>query len=294
MPSTLIDTASPRIDTAPDAAGPRVLVACPDARPPAYEAAVGLARSGQLGPFVTGFYYRGHGPLSELARRYVPCQFHRLRRRLLRRNDRRIPPGLVGSVPSFDLALAVENRLDARPGIRQAVVRWRTSRFDREVARAIGRTRPGAALIFSDVGSELALPACRRLGVPSVLSMVHGEVREECEVLDREEVESPDYFPLYLGDGSLDREALDWLHARRRRDIALADRILVPSEHIAARLAEGGTPRERIAVVPYAADTRRFRPRPEKTRRATAVRSSSPGGSRSGKGSSICSAPGPA
>ena len=56
-----------------------------------------------------------------------------------------------------------------------------------------------------------------------------------------------------------------WLHERRLRDIELADRILVPSEHIAGELVRHGTPRERIGVVPYAADTRRFVPDPGKT-----------------------------
>jgi glycosyltransferase involved in cell wall biosynthesis len=63
---------------------------------------------------------------------------------------------------------------------------------------------------------------------------------------------------MYLGDGPIDREELDWLHRRRLLDIALADRVLVPSEHIAGELVRHGTPRERISVIPYAADTRRF------------------------------------
>jgi starch synthase len=245
-----------------------VLVACPDARPPAYEAAVGLAGTGDLGRFVTGFYYRGHGFLSEVARTYAPCQFRRLRRKLLRRHERRIPDQRIVSVPSFDLALAVENRLDHNPNAQRSAARWRTRHFDRIVARTIANERPEAALIFSDVGSEYALPACRKLGVPSVLSMVHGDVREETEILALEQAESPDYFPLYLGDGRLDLDALAWLHARRRRDIALADRIVVPSEHIAARLVGQGMTRDRIAVVPYAADTRRFRPRTDRSPQA--------------------------
>ena len=237
-----------------------VLVACPDARPPAYEAVIGFAQATSLDRFVTGYYYGGHGPVSELVRRYAPCHFHRLRRQLLRRNDRRIPPDLVVSLPSFDVALAIENRLAGRPDARRWVAAHRTRRFDRAVARRIERDRPDAAVLFSDVGSEFALPACRRLGIPTILSMVHGDVREEREVLAREAIESPDYFPLYLGDGQLDRAAMDWLHERRLRDIAFADRILVPSEHIANTLARYGTPRERIAVVPYAADVGRFRP----------------------------------
>ncbi len=239
--------------------GRSVLVACPDARPPAYEAVAGLARSGDLGRFVTGFYYRGHGPLSETARRYAPCYFHKARRLLLRRNDRRIPADRVISVPSYDLALALENRLGDEAKAKAA--RWRTRHFDRALARSIASTRPDLVFLFSDVGSEFALPLCRRLGIPTVLSMVHGEINEERALLAREADVSPDYFPLYLGDGRLDSPMLDWLHDRRARDVALADRVLVPSDHIAARLVEHGTPCDRIVVVPYAADTDRFRPR---------------------------------
>jgi glycosyltransferase involved in cell wall biosynthesis len=145
-----------------------------------------------------------------------------------------------------------------------SLARWRTRRFDRIVARAIDRRRPDAALVFSDVGTEHALPTCRGLGITSILSMVHGDVREEKAVLEREAAESPDFFSIYLGDGRLDLEALDWLHERRLRDIERADRILVPSDHIAETLARHGTARERISVIPYAADTRRFAPLPDK------------------------------
>ena len=94
--------------------------------------------------------------------------------------------------------------------------------------------------------------------------MVHGDVREEVEVLEREAERSPDFFPIYLADGPVDRRELAWLHDRRLRDIALADRVLVPSDHIAGRLIRHGTPADRVRVVPYAADTRRFRPGPDK------------------------------
>ena len=90
--------------------------------------------------------------------------------------------------------------------------------------------------------------------------MVHGDVREEAEVLETEAAVSPDFFPMYLGDGALDREELSWLHDRRLRDLAMADRVLVPSEHIAEKLASHGLPRDHVRVIPYAADCRRFRP----------------------------------
>ena len=254
MPPTLAP--SPSRTIARLAAPPRVLVACPDARPPAYQAAVGLARAGELDRFVTGFYSADKGPLRALAGRSP-----RLRKALARRHVPEIPEGRVRSLWTFDVALAAESRL-ARPfpDGRRAVARWRTRRFDRTLARHFAESRPDAAFVFSDVGSEFALPACRDLGIPSVLSMVHGDVREEREVLRIEAESAPDFFPIYLGDGPVDRDEMAWLHDRRLRDIALADCILVPSDHIADALARYGTPRERIEVVPYAADTRRFVP----------------------------------
>jgi hypothetical protein len=248
-----------------------VIVACPDARPPAYQAVVGLARAGQLHRFLTGYYYSGGtGPLAALSRRLIPGRFARWERILRRRHDPEIPRGQVCSSWGFDLALGLERRLPpARGGLRRRVARWRTEQFDGRLARLLARERPAGALIFSDVGSERALPLCRSLGIGTVLSMVHGDVREEQEVLAREAERSPDFFPLYLGDGALDRVELRWLHQRRLRDLELADRILVPSEHIAAVLERHGTPRARVRVVPYAADTRRFRPDPSKRYDAT-------------------------
>ena len=49
-----------------------VLVACPDARPPAYQAVIGLHRARQLRGFLTACYYNPGGRLASLARRLVP------------------------------------------------------------------------------------------------------------------------------------------------------------------------------------------------------------------------------
>lgn len=247
-------------------APPSVLVACPDARPPAYQAVIALARASLLERFETSFYYKGDGPISTLGRRLAPERIGRWQRVLERRHDPEIPGARVRSDWGYDLALRIENRLSAgRVRTRRGVARWRTRRFDQRVARALARRCPSSALLFSDVGSEHALPLCRTLGTRAVLSMVHGDVREEREVLNAEAESSPDFFRIYLGDGALDLEEMHWLHERRLRDIALADHILVPSEHIADRLVAHGTPRSKVSVVPYAADTRRFQPEPDKT-----------------------------
>ena len=239
------------------------LVACPDARPPAYQAVIGLSKAGRLDGFLTAYYDRGERRAGAVVRRVFPKQYAKLRNALRRRHDAEIPGDRVHSVPSYDVALRLENRLSGSS--RQWLARWRTQRFDRKLAETIDRTRPSGLFLFSDVGSGITLPLCRELGIPSILSMVHGDVREENEVLEDEARRSPEFFRLYLGDGALDLDELDWLHQRRLRDIELASRILVPSEHIASALIKHGTPAEKIGIVPYAADSNRFRPDPDRT-----------------------------
>jgi alpha-maltose-1-phosphate synthase len=238
-----------------------VLVACPDARPPAYQAVIGLHRAGRLRKFLTACYYDPGSRLATVARRLVPGRFSRIERTLLRRHDPEIPRAGVQSVPSFDMLLQLEARYGAsRPGVARALARWRTKYFDRRLARTIDRVRPLVLFAFSDVGSMAALPLCRRLGIKTIVSMVHGDVREEQGVLARETVSSADFMRIYLGNGALDMELLAWLHERRLCDLALADRVLVPSCHIAETLVRHGTPAGKVRVVPYAADCRRFRP----------------------------------
>ena len=78
--------------------------------------------------------------------------------------------------------------------------------------------------------------------------------------LETETSIAPEYMGMYLGGASLDIKLLAWLHERRLCDLALADRIVVPSDHIAQRLMQRGTPLEKLHVIPYGADCRRFGP----------------------------------
>jgi alpha-maltose-1-phosphate synthase len=239
-----------------------VLVACPDARPPAYQAVIGLHRARRLRGFLTACYYDPGGRAASLARRLFPGRFSRIERVLLRRHHLEIPGPAVQTVPSFDFLLRLESRCgEGRPGIARALARWRTNRFDIKLARTINRVRPDVLFAFSDVGSMAALPLCRRLGIKTIVSMVHGDVREEQSVLARETRSSADFMRIYLGNGDLDLSLLAWFHERRLRDLELADRVLVPSHHIAETLVRLGTPAGKVRVIPYAADCRRFRPK---------------------------------
>jgi hypothetical protein len=234
-----------------------VLVACPDARQPAYEAVAGLAAVGRLDRFVTGFYSSVSGLACALPHVLPDELGTKLRLRLARRRHDAIPDARVISVPAYDAALALENQARSAT-TRRRLGQWRTRHFDRALAAIIRKRRPEAVLLFSDVGSEFALACCRRLGIPAILSMVHGDTAEERELIKSEQARSPSYFPLYLGDGEIDRAMLAWLHQRRADDARLASMLLVPSEHIAARLVARGVSTEKIRIVPYAADCQRF------------------------------------
>src|SRR5271165_2548920 len=88
-----------------------VVVACPDARPPAYQAVIGLGRAGLLQRFLTSSYYDPNGPLATLARRLDPNRLSRLESFLLRRHHAEIPANSVSTVLSVDLSLRIEARL---------------------------------------------------------------------------------------------------------------------------------------------------------------------------------------
>jgi starch synthase len=228
-----------------------VVVACPDARPPAYQAVIGFERAGRLDRFVTGFYHR-HTTTTQSR------WFSGLDKKLARRSHPEIPSDRVVSRPFFDVCLAAENRVSE--AIRNSIARLRTDRFDRSVLANLKRKPPRTLLAFSDVASEHTLPFCRTNGIRTVLSMVHGEVHEEIEVLEREQARSSEFFEIYLGNGPIDRRELAWLHDRRLRELELADLVLVPSDHIAGRLRDQGIEPDRIEVIPYAADTCHFTP----------------------------------
>lgn len=245
-----------------------VVVACPDARPPAYELVAGLSEKNRLCQFLTGYY---HKPF--LVNSMLP-KMGRRGRSLLNQLERRqiagLDSGQVQSFGDYDASIRLENWLaNRRPGLRARLARNRTERFDRQMARSIPRLKAqGArsALFFSDVGSVHAMAEARRNGLKVVLSMVTGHVDEEMEILERERLREPSFFPVYLGDGRLDLDELQWLHHRRRLDLAQADLVLVPSEHIAKLVRERShVPANRVRVIPYAADPDRFRPRPSKS-----------------------------
>lgn len=244
------------------AAANSVLVFCPDARPPAYELVQGLSDRGLLNRFVTGYHYRSG--LFERISAAIPAT-KRLHASLVRRKVPGVDVQRIERFPSYDVLIRAENEAGRHSAhLRTRLSKYRTDRFDRQCAEAMPRwAGEGAkvALFFSDVGSGYAMAAARKCGLKVVLSMVTGHMDEEIEVLDRERQRVPDFYPLYLGDGSLDMDELHRLHDRRRHDLAQADLVLVPSDHIADLVeTRSSVPHDKIRVIPYAANVERFVP----------------------------------
>ena len=131
-----------------------VIVACPDARPPAYQAVVGLARAGLLHSFLTAFYYGGDGPMRALGRRLAPDRV------------RALAAGAEAAARPRDPARPGAFGLELRPGAAAGGPARAASGGPapdgamadpavRSPAGAVaGAASPGAALVFSDVGSE--------------------------------------------------------------------------------------------------------------------------------------------
>ena len=242
-----------------------VLVACPDARPPAYQAVIGLDRAGLLDAFVTATYYDPDGRAGQLgpAPRSRPVRPDR-DASCSAATTPRSPPIACVAVPTFDLVVPARGprRRPVADAQAHCSRRSRTERFDRPARPARGTIAARRRCSSSATSARsVTLPALPAAGHPD--RPQHGPRRRPRGGRGPRATRpsaSPEFFPIYLGDGALDRDELDWLHGRRLRDLELADRVLVPSEHIAETLVSHGTLPRAIRVIPYAADCRRFRP----------------------------------
>ena len=147
-----------------------VLVACPDARPPAYQAVVGLDRAGLLRGFVTASYYDPRRPSG----RAWPVGLARDRlarlERLLAPPPRSRDPGGSRASPSR-LRPGAPARVAPRPKATAPApahcARWRTERFDARLARIDRSSSPRAPCSPSATSARCrTLPALPPAGHP--------------------------------------------------------------------------------------------------------------------------------
>ena len=122
-----------------------VMIACPDARPPAYQAVIGLSRAGLLDRFITSSYFNPDTTLARLARKVAPHGYAKWETILRRRNDPEIPAERVCTLPMVDILLRMEARMAGRADrvkFKRLLARTRTTWFDQRLSRIVARRRP--------------------------------------------------------------------------------------------------------------------------------------------------------
>ena len=189
---------------------------------------------------------------------------------LRRRHDPEIPRGRVRSAWGYDLALGLERRLAGRrPGRAGGSRAGGPGGSTAAWPAALAGDRPEAALVFSDVGSEFALPALPEAGDP--VDPEHGPRRRPRGAARSSSARprsSPDFFPLYLGDGRSTATSSPGCTTAGSATSSWPTGSSSPRSTSPRRSSATGPPRAKIRVIPYAADTRRFRPLPAKRHEA--------------------------
>ena len=124
-----------------------VLVACPDARPPAFQAVIGLHRARDSRGFLTACYYNPDSRIASLARRLS-------RERFLRLSNLASPPQFRNTVGCGEVNSAFRRNASARGTVRQhatrfcpCVAKWRTNYFDAQLGGQLIRPAQKLSLL---------------------------------------------------------------------------------------------------------------------------------------------------
>jgi hypothetical protein len=224
-----------------------------------YQTALGLDEAGLLRSFVTGFYYDRHG----CAARSLSILPGRVRRPFERELMRRHQPGLnaarVRTLPALELAFVTAGRVRGLAGAARAIMRLRNRRFEHAVAAIIRRERP-AAVVCPDSCALAPFRAAQEVGARCVLDQSIADQRTGLRILREEAERCPEF---------ADTLQLDQIEAFARNsecEPEAADRILAGSDFVRSTLIDNGVDPSKITVVPFGADTDRFRPAPNPPR----------------------------
>lgn len=218
-----------------------------------YAQVAALQAAGFGGRFFTSYYFKGDGSVFGLL---PPSLREAVVAQLRRRQGPGIDPARVENAPLLEAFYVATARAGAPASWRRALLDLRNRRFDQRCARILPRRRPDL-VIGNDGAAELTFTAARGLGIPTLLNQVIGHDAVGTALLEEEYRRDPAFAARPPGRRS--PLALE----TRRRELRFADRILAPSSYVRDTLVEAGVAPERIALLPYGVDTRRFRPGPE-------------------------------
>lgn len=233
-------------------AATKVLVHHPGSNHLAYNLVAALQREGFDCRFETGFFYRERAPSARLARSLPGALGAKMTRELRRRHHPGVDVARLGLRPFSELIYVAANRLGLSADRLARLIAWRNDRFDAAVARQVRRTRPDI-VIGHDGSAEFAARAAKSVGALAVLNQVVGHVETALELFREEAAIAPEF-----AEAAPDLPAS--VIARHRKEIAEADRILVPSDYVRDTLVARGADPARLAILPYGVDIERFKP----------------------------------
>ena len=202
-----------------------------------------LEASGMLRMFFTTVGWREHATVSAL----LP---QGLRREFARRSFPEIAPHHLSSFPRRELLrqLVIRLELDHVSGLAPLCsIDAVDSAFDTSVAQAIAGGIPGAQAIYAyEDSAAQSFEVARAVGLRRFYELptlywktTHRLMEEEAELQ-----------PIWSATNDTLNDGAEKL-ARKDRELALADHIIVPSEFVRATLKESGDLRASIDVLPY-------------------------------------------
>lgn len=210
-----------------------------------------LAQAGLLDRLFTDAYI-GNKPVLQGLLRTIPRSLLPLTlRRLLGRQDSRIPAEIVTSFDAFGLRYSISLARAVGPQDRARVFVNAACAFNQKVI-AVGLG--GAKVVFGyNTASREVFSHAKLLGKICVLDQTSLPKRLESELTSEERMRRRGWEPgqSFVDERDLaDREFSEW---------SMANLILAPSEFVAAGLKQCGVPEERIQTVPYGVDLTYFR-----------------------------------
>jgi starch synthase len=218
-----------------------------------YQTAIGLQQADLLGKYITGYYYKKKDFISSIVS-HLPLHLrHKLERQLNRRRSDLLNEDSVTRVLVPELAYIACARSRILRQYSSQVLRWRNETFDRLVSKSVDRLRPSAVICY-DSSALTTFRACRRAGSIAVLDQSVGHILAWHRIATEEASLNPEF-----GDSLLTTRD-EWAISRCQAEAKEADVILAASDYVKDTLISEGVERNRIRILPYGADTERFRP----------------------------------
>lgn len=213
---------------------------------------VNIARAAAASEQLQRFYTTLYLARWQEGARSVPLVGQGLARELGRRAFPGIPSAQVSNVATFsELAHVSVRRLvgHARPTLAAGFMYRVKAQFDSAVASQLLRY-PSPVLVGMYGATLESFRTAQKQGGLAVLNFVNSHPAEHNRYLaELAGLKAPhhEFIP-------------DWVCARVKQELGLADLVLVPSRFVAEQLLAEGVPTDKIATLPYGVDLRAFHP----------------------------------